>query len=70
MDLKTYENIIERESKKFSEEYFRNKKINSISVLSDSLNSKLYDFKIDDYKIRFLTRLKDYITYFSDFITP
>jgi len=61
MDIKIYENIIEKKSKNFSKDFFENDKINTISVLTESLNSKLYDFKIDDNKIRFLSRLKDYI---------
>ncbi|MFN8256408.1 MAG: hypothetical protein U0W24_11995 [Bacteroidales bacterium] len=61
MELKTYENIIEKESKSFSIELFQAKTINSLSNLKDRLNTKLYDFTLDSYKIRFLNKLKDFI---------
>jgi len=62
MDIKNYENIIERESQRFSKSFFRGVEINSISVLRNRLDEKLYDFELDNYKIRFLNKLKDCIT--------
>lgn len=62
MDKKTYENIIDKEAKSFSKILFEDRLINSLTNLKDRLNTKLYDFQIDSYKIRFLNKLKDYIS--------